>query len=120
MFAEFVARMEETRLPKVRKLRQGANSVGGAGKRAYEVHPRRSRSFRYQRGEVNDCIPGRGGTVQKTAEQEVGHFMSKWITAGKVRARQRYVVVCPNVVGRIEERIAQRKRARACSLAMVV
>ena len=119
MFAEFVARMEETRRPKVRTLRGGATAWGGAGKIGYDVSSRRSRRFRYQRREVNDCSPGRGGPVQNTAEQGVGHSMSKLISAEKVRAGQRYVVVCPNVVGRTKERIAQSKRARAGSVAVV-
>ena len=44
----------------------------------------------------------------------------KWITAAKNRARLRHaVVVCPNVTGRNKERIAQSKRARASSLAII-
>ena len=46
------------------------------------------------------------------------HFVAKWIAAEKVRAGLRHTVVCPNVTGRIKERIAQGKRARAGLLAM--
>ena len=45
--------------------------------------------------------------------------MTKWIAAEKVRAGLRHAVVCPNVMGRAKDRIAQSKRARACSLAIV-
>ena len=53
----------------------------------------------------------------KTAEQGVERFMAKRIAAEKVGAGLRYAVACPNVTGRIEERIAQTRRARAGSLA---
>ena len=45
--------------------------------------------------------------------------MAKRIAAEKVRAGLRHVVVCPNVTGRTKERIAQSKRARTGSLAIV-
>ena len=45
--------------------------------------------------------------------------MAKSIAAEKVKARLRYAVVCPNVTGRTKERIAQSKRARAGSRALV-
>ena len=45
--------------------------------------------------------------------------MTKWIAAEKNKAGLRYTVVCPNVTGRTKEMIAQSKRARAGSLALV-
>ena len=45
--------------------------------------------------------------------------MAKWIAAEKVRAGLRHAVVCLNVTGRTKERIAQSKRFRASSLAIV-
>ena len=45
--------------------------------------------------------------------------MAKWIVAEKTKAGLRHAVVCPNVTGRTNERIAQSKRACACSLALV-
>ena len=45
--------------------------------------------------------------------------MAKWIAAEKSRAGLRHAVVWPNVTRRIKERIAQSKRARAGSLALV-
>ena len=45
--------------------------------------------------------------------------MAKWIAAEKVKAELRHAVVCSNVTGGTKERIAQSKRARAGSLALV-
>ena len=45
--------------------------------------------------------------------------MAKLIFAEKIKAGLRHAVVCPNVTGRTKERIAQSKRARAGSLALV-
>ena len=59
------------------------------------------------------------GEWRKTAEQGAKRFMEKWIAAEKARAGLRHAVVCPNVTGRTKERIAQSKRARAGSLAIV-
>ena len=54
-----------------------------------------------------------------TAEQGAEHFMAKWIAAEEARAGLGHAVVCPNVTGRTKERIAQSKRARAGSLALI-
>ena len=59
------------------------------------------------------------GEWRKTAEQGAERFMAKWIAAEKVRAGLRHAVVCPNVTRRTKERIAQSKRARTGSLAIV-
>ena len=56
---------------------------------------------------------------RRTAEQGAEHFMVKWIVADKTKPGLRHAVVCPNVTGRTKERIAQSKRARAGSLALV-
>ena len=45
--------------------------------------------------------------------------MAKLIVAEKTKAGLRHAVVCPNVTGRTKKRIAQSKRARAGSLALV-
>ena len=45
--------------------------------------------------------------------------MAKWIVAEQTKAGLRHAVVCPNLTGRTKERIAQSKRARAGSLALV-
>ena len=59
------------------------------------------------------------GERRRTAEQRAEHFIAKWIAAEKTKAGLRHAVVCPNVTGRTKERIAQSKRARAGSLALV-
>ena len=51
----------------------------------------------------------------RTAE----HFMAEWIVAETTKAGLRHAVVCPNVTGRTKKRIAQSKRARAGSRALV-
>ena len=45
--------------------------------------------------------------------------MAKWIAAENARAGLRHAIVCPNVTERTKERIAQSKRARPGSLAIV-
>ena len=59
------------------------------------------------------------GDWRMTAGQGAEHFVVKWIAAEKVRTGLRHAVVWPNVAGRTKERIAQSKRARAGSLALV-
>ena len=59
------------------------------------------------------------GEWRRTAEQGAEYFMAKPIAAEKARAGLWHAVVCPNVTGRTKERIAQSKRARAGSLALV-
>ena len=117
LFAGFVARTEGRRLPKC-VMFGGRGLRGGARKRVYGVFPGRPHSFRHQRRPVNDCSPGRGEMAQGV-EQGAEHFMAKWIAEQKARAGLRHAVVCPNVTGRTKERIAQSKRARAGSLAIV-
>ena len=56
---------------------------------------------------------------RRTAEQEAEHFTAKWIAAEKAKAGLRHAVVCPNVTGRTKKRIAQSKRRRDGSLALV-
>ena len=45
--------------------------------------------------------------------------MTKWVAAEKIKAGLRHAVVCRNATGTSKERIAQSKRARAGSLAIV-
>ena len=59
------------------------------------------------------------GEWRRTAEQGAVYFMGKLIAAEEARAGLRHAVVCPNVTGRIKEMVAQSKRARAGSLALV-
>ena len=123
MFAKFVALMEDTRLPKCvvfEEMVGGSGCVGGrAGKRVDGVFPGRSQSFRHQRRPVDDCSPGREGMAQNGTARGAEHLMAKWIVAEKTKAGLWHAVVCPNVTGRTKKRIAQSKRARAGSLALV-
>ena len=67
LFAGFVVRMENTRLPKCEmfgELVGGAGCVGGLGKIVDGVSPGRSQSFRYQRRPMDDCSSGQGGMAQ--------------------------------------------------------
>ena len=106
--------MEDTaEVRDVRRFGGERKLCGRPGKIVDGVFPRRPQSFRHQRRSVNDCSPGRGA-----AEQGAEHFMAKWIAADKAKAGLRHAVVCPNVTGRTEERIAQSKRACAGSLAL--
>ena len=81
LFAEFVARMEDTRLPKCLMFGEiimlgGAGWVGVAGKIVDRVPPGRRQSFRYQRRPVDDCNPGRGGMSQDGGTRD-GTFHGK-------------------------------------------
>ena len=60
------------------------------------------------------------GEWRRTAEPGVEHFLAKWIVVEKTKAGLRHAVVCPNVTGRTKKRIAQSKRARAGSFALLV
>ena len=92
--------------------------MGGQGKRVDGVFPGRPQSFRHQRRPVDDCSPGRGGMVQN-GRTRGGTFHGKMDRCRKIKAELRHAVVWPNVTGRTKERIAQSKRARAGSLALV-
>ena len=59
------------------------------------------------------------GEWRRTAEQGAARFIAKWIAAEKARAGLWHAVVCPNVTRRTKEMIAQSKRARAGSLAIM-
>ena len=122
MFAGFVARMEDTRLPKCAMFGQlmgECGQRGGASKFVDVVSSGRPQSFRFQRRPVDDCSPGRRGMAQDFRTRG-GTFMAKWVAAEKARSGLRHAVVCPNVTGRTKERIAQSKRARAGSLILIV
>ena len=60
------------------------------------------------------------GEWRRTAEQGAERFMAKSTAAEKARAALWHAaVLCPNVTRRTKERIAQCKRGRAGSLAIV-
>ena len=58
LFAGFVSRIVDTKLPKCVMFGELMGSTG-----CVEVSPGRPRSFRYERRQVNDCSPGRGGVA---------------------------------------------------------
>ena len=71
-----------------------------------------------QRRPVDGCSTGPGEMAQN-GRTRGGTFMAKWIVADKIKAGVLHAVVCPNVTGRTKKMIAQSKRARASSLALV-
>ena len=95
----------------VRRISRGRGLRGVPGKRMDGVFPGRPQTS----GRLQPRARGNG----RTAEQGAGLFIAKWIVAEKARAGLRHAVVCPDVTGRTKERIAQSKRARAGSLAIV-
>ena len=76
MFAGFVARIEDTRLPKCvmfGELVGGTDCVGGPGKRVDGVFPGRPQNFRHQRRPVDDYSPGREGMAQNGGTRGATH-----------------------------------------------
>ena len=78
LFAGFVARTEDTRLPKCAIFGElvvaGAGCVGGQKKEWMEcLLDDLTQSFRYQRRPMDDCSPGRGG-IAKDGETRGGTF----------------------------------------------
>ena len=121
MFAGFVARMEDTNLPKCvmfEELVGGAGCVGVQEKEWMRCFLDDLRTFGIPADQWTTAAQNEG-EWRRTAEQGTEHFMVKWIAAEKVRAGLRHAVVCLNLTGRTKKRIAQSKRTRAGSLALV-
>ena len=114
--------MEDTRLlPECAifgKLVGGAGCAGGQGKEWMGFFLDDLRAFGINANQWTKAAQGEG-KWRKTAEQGLARFMAKLIAAEKARAGLRHAVVCPNVRGRTNERIAQSKRARAGSPAPI-
>ena len=113
--------MEDTRLPKCvmfGEMMGGAGCVGGQEKEWMGCFLDDLRAFGINADQWTTAAQD-GGEWRRTAEQGAEHFMTKWIIAEKTKAGLRHAVVCPNVTGRTKKRIAQSKRARAGSLALV-
>ena len=122
LFAGFVARMEDTRLPKCVMFGEmvgGAGCVGGQEKEWMGCFLDDLKGFGISADQWT-AVAQDEGEWRRTAKQGANHFMAKWFVAEKSRAGLRHAVVCSNVTGRTKERkaIAQRKRARAGSLAL--
>ena len=118
LFAEFVARYETAKVRDVRRISGGRGRRGEAAKRVDGCFLDDLRAFRINAGQWTTAAQDEG-EWHRTADQGAEHFMAKWYTAEKVRAGLRHAEVCPNGTGRTKERIAQSKRARAGSLAIV-
>ena len=121
LFAGFVARMEVTRLPKCVMFGEmvgGAGCEGGQEKEWMGYFLDDLRAFGINADQWTIAAQDEG-EWRRTAEQGAEHFMAKCFAAEKTKAGLRHAVVCPNATGRIKERIAQRKRAGAGSLALV-
>ena len=121
LFAGFVARMEDTRLPKCVMFGEmvgGAGCVGGQEKEWMGCFLDDLRAVGFNTDQWTTAAQDEG-EWRNTAEQGAEYFMAKWIVAEKTKAGIRHAVVCPNGTGRTRKRIAQSKRSRAGSLALV-
>ena len=102
----------------VRRIGGGRGLRGGPGKRVDGVFPGRPQTFVINADQWTTAAQDEG-EWRRTAEQGAERFMAKWIVTEKVRAGLRHAIVFPNVTGRTNEKIAQSKRARAGSLALI-
>ena len=115
LFVGFVARMEDRRLPKCVMFGQ---MVGIQEKESMRCFLDDLRAFGINADQWTTAAQDER-EWRRTAEQGAEYFVAKWIVAEKNKAGLWHAVVCPNVTGRTRERIAQSKRARAGSLALV-
>ena len=107
LFAGFVARMEDTRLPKCvmfGEMVEGAGCVGDQEKEWMGCFLDDLRAFGTNADQWTTAAQD-AGEWRRTAEQGAEHFMAKWIAAEKAKAGLRHAVVCPNLTGRTKERI---------------
>ena len=113
--------MEDTRLPKCVVFGDGGECemCGWSEKIVDGVIPGRPQSFRHQRRPKWTTAAQDEGEWRRTVEQGAEHFMAKWTAAEKARTGLRHAVVYSNATGRTKERVAQSKRVRAGSLALV-
>ena len=109
---------ETTEERDVRSNGGGRGLCGGPGKKVGGVFVDDLRSFEISADQWTPAAQDEG-EWRRTAEQGAEHFMAKWIAEEKTKAGLRHAVVCPNVTERTKERVAQSKRARASSLALV-
>ena len=108
LFAGFVARMEDTRLPKCvmfEEMVEGAGCVGGQEKEWMGCFLDDLRAFGINADQRTTAAQDEG-EWRRTAEQGAEHFMAKWIVVEKTKAGLRHAVICPNVTGRTKKRIA--------------
>ena len=108
--------MEDMRLSKCVMFGEmvgGAGCVGGQEKEWMGCFLDDLRAFGINADQWTTAAQDEGEGFRKE-EQGAEYFMGKWIVTEKAKAGLRHAVVCPNVTGRIKERIAQSKRARSC------
>ena len=105
-------------MPNVQRIGGGRELCGGPRKRVGGVFPGRLQRFGINADQWTTSAQDER-EWRRTAEQGAEHFTTKWIAAAKARAGLRHAVVYPNVTGRTKERIAQSRRTRAGSLAIV-
>ena len=113
--------MEDTRLPKcvmVGEMVGGAGCAGGQKKECMGCFLNDLRAFGINADQWTTAAQDEG-EWRRTTEQGAEHFMAKRIAAETNKARLRHAVVYPNVTGRTKKKIAQSKRDRAGSLALV-
>ena len=113
--------MENTRLPKLMMFGEvvgRAGCVRGQEKEWMGYFLDDLRAFGINANQWTTAAQDEG-EWRRTAEQGTEHFMAKWIAAEKAKAGLRHAVVCPNTTGKTKKRIAQSKRARAGSPALV-
>ena len=94
LFAGFVARMGDKRLPKCvmfGELVGGAGCVRGARKRVDGASPGRPQSFRHRHRPVDDCSPGRGGKAQDGGTRRGGTFHGEM---NRCRKSQSWTTAC--------------------------
>ena len=106
----------------VRRIIGGRHGLcRGAEKMVDGVLSRRPQRFPHQRRSVNDCSPGRRGMAPNGGARRGGTFHGEMDCCRESQGGSglRHAVACPNVTARTKERIAQSKRARAGSLAIV-
>ena len=121
LFAGFVARMEDTRLPKCvmsGEMVGGAGCVGGQEKEWMGCFLDDLRAFGINADQWTTAAQDEGEWC-RTVEQGAEHFMAKWFVAEKTKDGLRHAVVCPNVTGRTK-RIAQSKRRELVSSGRLV
>ena len=97
---------------------EGAGCVGGQEKEWMGCFLGDLRAFGFNADQWTTAAQDEG-EWRRAAEQGAEHFVAKWIVAEKTKARLRHAVVCRNMTGRTKKRVAQSKRARAGSLALV-
>ena len=95
-----------------------AGCVGGQEKEWMGCFPDDLRAFDINADQWTTAVQDKG-EWRRTAERGAEHFTAKWIAAEKAKTGLRHAVVCPNLTGRTKKEIAQSKRARAGSLALV-